>query len=161
MLLTIGDSGEAVRSAQQALRELGFGIDADGLFGSKTEAAVKEFQRQNALNPDGIVEPQTLHSLGLDMDLGEGTEEENNITMHWRAFKTEIVRLVNQEWQRWHPDGIKKTETDADMFPVLQDYYLRGVQQTIEPEQLADPDWQDGHPWSAVFISWVMRMAGA
>jgi peptidoglycan hydrolase-like protein with peptidoglycan-binding domain len=35
------------------------GIKADGYFGPKTEAAVREFQRKNSMVPDGIVGPKT------------------------------------------------------------------------------------------------------
>lgn len=47
--------GEMVRKLQ-----LGLGIDADGIFGPGTEAAVKRFQADNGLEPDGMAGPQTL-----------------------------------------------------------------------------------------------------
>jgi hypothetical protein len=47
------------------------------------------------------------------------------------------------------------------MTSILQDYYSTGVQEEVESRQLRDPNWQENHPWSAVFISWVMRTAGA
>src|SRR6185436_13193710 len=34
-------------------------LDADGTFGPKTEAAVRQFQRDHNLTPDGIVGPRT------------------------------------------------------------------------------------------------------
>jgi hypothetical protein len=40
--------------------QLGLGIDADGIFGAGTEAAVKRFQADNGLEPDGMAGPQTL-----------------------------------------------------------------------------------------------------
>jgi peptidoglycan hydrolase-like protein with peptidoglycan-binding domain len=38
-------------------------VDADGIFGSATEAALRQFQRDNGLVPDGIVGPQTWTAL--------------------------------------------------------------------------------------------------
>jgi peptidoglycan hydrolase-like protein with peptidoglycan-binding domain len=38
---------------------------ADGVYGPKTRAAVRRFQRKNGLAPDGIAGPQTLAALGL------------------------------------------------------------------------------------------------
>jgi peptidoglycan hydrolase-like protein with peptidoglycan-binding domain len=39
------------------------GLNADGIFGSKTETAVREFQRKAGLVPDGIVGPATWAAL--------------------------------------------------------------------------------------------------
>jgi peptidoglycan hydrolase-like protein with peptidoglycan-binding domain len=39
------------------------GVTADGNFGSKTEAAVRAFQREHYLVPDGIVGPKTWLAL--------------------------------------------------------------------------------------------------
>ena len=55
-LLKKGATGEAVKQLQQALRDLGYKPGpADGQFGSKTEAAVKDFQGDHDITVDGIV----------------------------------------------------------------------------------------------------------
>lgn len=55
---------ESVRSLQSALNDkLGLELGTDGKFGPKTKAAVKEFQKQNGLTPDGIVGPKTREKL--------------------------------------------------------------------------------------------------
>jgi len=58
-----GSSGAAVRELQQALNLRGAGLVVDGDFGSKTEAAVKNFQSTWGLTVDGIVGPQTKTKL--------------------------------------------------------------------------------------------------
>ena len=50
MLLKIGSFGDDVKKLQTKL-----GLTPDGSFGPNTEAAVKEWQSQNNLDPDGIV----------------------------------------------------------------------------------------------------------
>lgn len=53
-----GDKGEVVRVLQS-----GLGINADGVFGAGTEAAVRDFQRKHNLVPDGIVGPKSWLAL--------------------------------------------------------------------------------------------------
>lgn len=61
--LTIGMSGDTVRSVQKLLRKLGYLDSADGYFGSGTESAVRAFQKRNSLTVDGKVGRQTLTAL--------------------------------------------------------------------------------------------------
>lgn len=54
--LRLGDKGNYVLILQDALNALGFvGSGLDGIFGSSTVAAVKQFQEANGLPADGIV----------------------------------------------------------------------------------------------------------
>ena len=63
-LLRLGSQGEAVANVQAALKRLGYlEGKTDGDFGEYTENAVKSFQEQNGLTPDGIVGPSTLAKL--------------------------------------------------------------------------------------------------
>ena len=50
-----GSKGEDVRELQQALIDLGYlKGTADGIFGNKTEIAVRKFQKANKLSVDGL-----------------------------------------------------------------------------------------------------------
>ncbi len=63
-ILRPGMEGDAVRQLQQRLRTKGFYSGAiDGLFGSQTEAAVRQAQTVNDLTVDGIVGPATWRVL--------------------------------------------------------------------------------------------------
>ncbi|MBP6216492.1 MAG: peptidoglycan-binding protein [Luteimonas sp.] len=60
-----GDRGAAVRDLQAGLRKHGFNPGAvDGVFGPRTEAAVRAFQSARGLQVDGVVGPKTWGELG-------------------------------------------------------------------------------------------------
>ena len=61
-----GSTGDAVRIIQTKLSNWGYFSGAiDGIYGPKTEEAVKYFQRKNGLTADGVVGPATLRALGM------------------------------------------------------------------------------------------------
>lgn len=68
-LLRRGGRGEAVRSLQEELRELGYTgrdgrpLGVDGIFGRETEHAVRACQRDHGLAVDGIAGPHTFAAL--------------------------------------------------------------------------------------------------
>lgn len=58
--LRLGDQGKPVVEAQFLLVSHGYvGVATDGKFGSKTDKAVRHFQRSNGLTVDGIVGSET------------------------------------------------------------------------------------------------------
>lgn len=65
-LLKRGDRGTTVRQIQQTLVSLGFSLEIDGVFGPRTQQAVKAFQQRQRLTADGIVGQQTATALGLN-----------------------------------------------------------------------------------------------
>jgi flagellar assembly factor FliW len=63
MVFKKGSRGDKVKQIQIAL-----GLEADGIFGIKTESAVIEFQKENGLYPDGIVGEKTMDVLNVNFD---------------------------------------------------------------------------------------------
>ena len=62
--VSYGSRGDAVRKLQELLNALGYDCGSvDGIFGSKTKAAVLAFQKANGLAADGIVGPLTWGKL--------------------------------------------------------------------------------------------------
>ncbi len=55
--------GAPIEALQHLLRHHGSGITADGIFGPKTDAAVKAFQQSHGLVADGKVGPKTWPKL--------------------------------------------------------------------------------------------------
>lgn len=59
-----GSTGNQVKNLQAALAEQGYDVgNLDGVYGQKTEAAVKQYQKDNGLTVDGIAGKNTLGSL--------------------------------------------------------------------------------------------------
>lgn len=58
-----GSTGEAVKAVQSQLNTRGYGLVVDGDFGSKTDAAVRDFQSKRGLAVDGVVGPMTWNKL--------------------------------------------------------------------------------------------------
>jgi LAS superfamily LD-carboxypeptidase LdcB len=63
MVLSHGDRGERVLEVQRFLQSWGFQITDDGHFGPETETAVESFQSRMGLEADGLVGPDTLAAL--------------------------------------------------------------------------------------------------
>lgn len=70
-----GSSGSVVTQIQQKLKSWGYYTGAvDGIFGSRTEEAVKYFQRKNGLTVDGVVGNATLEALGITSNDASGAK---------------------------------------------------------------------------------------
>lgn len=72
-----GSTGQTVRTIQTKLKNWGYYTGAvDGIYGAKTTAAVKYFQRKNGLVADGIVGAKTAAAMGIS--LGGGATGSNS-----------------------------------------------------------------------------------
>ena len=66
--LHVGNTGEAVAKVQQALEDLNFSLPehgVDGVYGSETARAVREYQLSEGLVPDSVVGTKTIGRLDL------------------------------------------------------------------------------------------------
>ena len=166
-------SREYIRWVQGNLnRILGTSLGVDGLIGPQTRSAIKQFQERSGLRPDGLLGPQTEQALTR---AGSGSPpgavpggypapavppvSPGSSTPALQTLKNNIVRIALQEYERWGRGAIK--ERDPRNLSVLQDYWARGPRVQVSLAELASPGFQSEHPWSAAFISWVMRQAGA
>jgi hypothetical protein len=62
--LHIGCRGGTVKELQYRLKQRGASLKVDGVFGARTENAVKALQRAYSLRPDGVVGAQTRRVIG-------------------------------------------------------------------------------------------------
>jgi peptidoglycan hydrolase-like protein with peptidoglycan-binding domain len=81
-LIRQGDRDHPVRTLQDLLRARGHTVTVDGIFGPRTDAAVRDLQGQKGLTVDGIVGPNTWSALivtvrqGSQGDAVRGVQEE-------------------------------------------------------------------------------------
>jgi Putative peptidoglycan binding domain len=71
---TSGDNQQVVRQVQEKLKEQGYNAGpADGVYGAKTRAALKDFQRSKNLDASGQIDQETLAGLGIEAEGAAGT----------------------------------------------------------------------------------------
>ena len=73
--LTKGAKGELVKWLQRGLVEAGLDLDVDGIYGSDTVSAVRAFQHDNGLTPDGKAGKLTMAAIKAIMEDDEDGED--------------------------------------------------------------------------------------
>lgn len=69
-LVKSGRKGELAKTAQYLLRERAFNVAADGVVGPLTEGAIRDFQKSQSLQVDGIIGNQTWLKLIVQIQQG-------------------------------------------------------------------------------------------
>jgi Putative peptidoglycan binding domain len=149
--LKLGDKGDEVKRLQLLLKSVLIPrkeIAVDGDFGSKTEAAVKQFQGGNALTADGIVGRQTWSALG----------------QRWVAFEPPPPVETTQAQRSTTPKNwmvIAEAEIGVSENALPGKHHSRIVEYH-QTTQLAGSSYgeKDETPWCSSFVNWVMKEAG-
>jgi len=114
-LVRRGDDRFPVRPLQQLLRARGQAIAVDGIFGPRTEAAVRRFQQGAGLAADGIVGKQTWPKLIVQVRRGDTGDAVRGVQ--------EVIQFHDQsDDPPNHVDGIFGPKTDA---------WVRGFQEAV------------------------------
>jgi len=78
--LKLNDSGSDVRDLQSDLTTLGYyWAEITGNFGSKTESAVKNFQKKNGLTADGVAGAKTLDAIAAAVGRKGGSSSSSSV----------------------------------------------------------------------------------
>ena len=120
-----GNSGDEVADLQMLLNaKYGYKLDIDGDFGSKTEAAVKAFQKARGLTADGVVGAKTWKALGIATD--------NNVPNKNSADDSEKPQPIGHYRYTWDTlyNAIKNPYGVAGLMGNLQ------AESGINPENL-------------------------
>ncbi len=95
-VISQGSRGETVKLIQQKLKRWGYYNGAiDGIYGSATKKAVKNFQSKNGLTADGIVGNKTLAALGIS--LSGSSQTSSSGTSYSNTDVTLLARLIYGE----------------------------------------------------------------
>lgn len=87
VLLRVGSRGATVKMLQESL-----GIEADGIYGQGTKAAVIAFQEENGLAADGMAGPVTLAKMNSFAEtFTEETIQKAEIKPDEEHFETELL----------------------------------------------------------------------
>lgn len=85
-----GSTGQEVRNIQSRLKSWGYYAgNVDGIYGSRTLAAVKYFQQKNGLTADGICGPKTLAAIGLPTGGSSGGFSASEVDLLARMISAE------------------------------------------------------------------------
>ena len=89
-LSKMGSRSQEVRNIQQALKDRGYyTYTVDGIFGTRTRAAVVSFQRDNGLSADGIAGEKTLKALGISGSDSYGGDSSEDYELLARIISAE------------------------------------------------------------------------
>ena len=85
-----GSTGATVTTIQQKLIRWGYlEGEADGIYGSKTAAAVRYFQKTNGLTADGVAGPATLAALGIFEGTSPSQSQSGELALLARVISAE------------------------------------------------------------------------
>ena len=117
-LVRSGDRDHPVRTLQYLLRARNQPVTVDGIFGAKTDAAVRAFQVDKHLAVDGIVGPNTWSALIITVKRGSQGDAV-------RGVQEEFVFRAGEPGQGLQIDGIFGPKTEAT---------VRGFQQALHTD---------------------------
>ncbi len=119
-LVRKGDQNHPVKTLQYLLRARGHTVTVDGIFGPKTDAAVRAFQQQKGLAVDGIVGPDTWSALIVTVRQGS---------------QGDAVRGVQEEFQFRNLSGDPSKGLQVDgIFGPRTDTAVRDFQQALHQD---------------------------
>lgn len=132
-----GASGDDVKTLQNYLNQNGYNLSADGQFGAKTQAAVKDYQNKNGLIADGIVGTNTWKSFGnstqnntvnkntvLKSTSSATTNKENVRPTYSASKEVSSAQKALEEWEGKKPQEYK-SQYSGDINTLL-DSILNG-----------------------------------
>jgi peptidoglycan hydrolase-like protein with peptidoglycan-binding domain len=117
-LIKLGSRGEAVKTVQMCLSEMGYSNAGsfDGIYGTKTLAQVKSYQADKNLAQDGVVGPLTWAALDC-----EGTDDTDTTTPEFDSSNGEEADVTVDNLKKVDDLSNNKADQEAFTFEVEAD----------------------------------------
>ena len=117
--VSYGSSGADVKKLQEALNAHGYSLAVDGQFGAKTQAAVKDYQKKNGLQVDGIAGKNTWGSLTSKTTASKNSGSKTTATTTTQKTteprpeyeKSQAVQSAEAELDNWEKRKPKEYES--------------------------------------------------
>ena len=121
ILIKYGSTGTGVKWVQDLLKQNGYTIEIDGLFGNITKNAVIHFQRYNNLDTDGIVGPATRTALkraigNLTNSTSSSSTNSSNSTINAYRYTTANVNFRTGPGTNYSSNGILTKDTKVYVY---------------------------------------------
>jgi len=140
VLLKKGSRGEDVRRLQAGLnQQTASGIEEDGIFGTSTEEAVKEYQLLTGLDVDGLVGDATWEALfgepyAPEVEHDQPLPEADGTPDSWR--RTDSWKRTDFVFEPWDGPETRQPKSLDDLYAMYGSPGERGV---------ADEDWKNAN----------------
>lgn len=146
--LKYGSSGSEVEKLQNALIEAGYdvgGTGADGVFGNKTAAAVKQYQKDNGLAVDGIAGKNTLGKL---YSTGSNNSSSADVTAKTENGNAGANAAETPTGQVTSANGFTYGDFQYDDFDAMGNEQIKQAWDILQQNQTNKPGsytpvWQD------------------
>jgi hypothetical protein len=124
-----GDSGDDVKTLQQALTGLGFSPgEIDGIYGQGTVAAVIAFQNNKGLLHGRVARPRSLSALGVaDSDVLPSAIPAVSVEIISQMFPVTPIGNIKTNMPPVVSALVKNQVSDKPMVLMAQDAYQRGA----------------------------------
>ena len=139
-----------ILNAQKKLSELGlYSGDIDGIYGSQTKIAIKNFQNKAGLTPDGIIGPKTLSALEKGEEsyviIDNSNNNENNATT---VDTSSALDLRNYDPSKQCVDGYVNSNSVWVADPCFYPVFVYRFGNTAQVNSQNELDAYLGDRWS-------------
>lgn len=133
-----GSTGSAVKDLQEKLNAAGnYGLQTDGVFGAKTQAAVKDYQRKSGLTVDGVAGNNTWGSLNSRSAATPSTTATVTPVAQQTAAQTPSYRYDAEGDQKYQAalEGLKAAQENKPVYAGTYDQQLSDIYNKIMGRQ--------------------------